>query len=128
MFKVIKIINFFCLAVSIAVLLIFGLSGFFIYFILCGSLITYMAMKRKGITKYIKLENPLLYEKRKMVNKMTMDCEDAINLLALTKSEIDSLSDKSVREYITGVKEFFKLTRISIFLLIIIAAGKYLLK
>ena len=83
-------------------------------------------MKQKEITKYIKREYPKLYEKRKMNNRMTLDGESAINLLALTESEISSLGDKRIGEYITGIKEVFKLIFYSTLLLIIIAICRYI--
>ena len=125
MFKKIKIINYFFLIISIIVSCIFGFFGVVVYYILVVSLAIYIATRRMGVTKYIKREYPELYERRKLIGRMTLDGDYAVNLLALTKPEIDNLSDKKIVNYINGARGFIRSIIISFIFVLLVAVCKY---
>lgn len=125
MFKKIKIINYFFLIISIIVSCVLGFFGVAVYYILAVSLAIYIATRRMGVTKYIKREYPELYERRKLINRMTPDGNYAVNLLALTKFEINNLSDKKIVNYIYGVRGFIRSIIISFIFVLLIAVCKY---
>ena len=128
MFRKIKVINYFFLTVCLVVAYIWGFFGIFTYSILGASLLIYTALKGKGITKYIKEEYPQLYERKKMINRMTIEGDFAINFFALTKFEVNSFSNKKIVNYILGVRSFLRDIILSFCFIIIIATFKHFIK
>lgn len=121
----IKILNFFFLIIGLSITIIWGFLGVFVYFILASFVIIYGATKAKGISKYIKAEYPEIYEKRKMVNRMTMQGDQAVNLFALTPYELNSFSNKKIVEYIYGFKMLRRTIIASFICILLISACKY---
>lgn len=128
MFKKIKVINYFFLIICIIISCVFGFFGVAVYYILAVSLAIYISTRGMGVTKYIKREYPELYERRKLISRMTRDGNYAVNLLALKKFEINNLSDEKIVNYIYGVRGFIKIIIISFIFVLFIAICKYLLE
>jgi hypothetical protein len=128
MFRTIQTTNYFFLIISIVVSLIWGFLGVFVYFILGTILLIYAATKGKGITKYIKNEYPEIYKRRKMINRMTLECNFAVNLFALTEFEINSFADKEIINYVNGIRGLIRSIIISFICILFITVCKYYLK
>jgi hypothetical protein len=70
---------------------------FFTYFIISALLLLRQSLKGPDITEYIAKNSPDLYERKKMPYRYTIKGIPAINILVLTKDELDEISDPYIK-------------------------------
>jgi len=70
---------------------------FFTYFIISTLLLLRQSLKGPDITEYIAKNSPDLYERKKMRYRYTIKGIPAINILVLTKDELDEISDPYIK-------------------------------
>ena len=115
-----NLINLLILIFCIIISFIWGYLALFVYFILGTFLLLYAAKKGKGITKYVIKEYPEIYQKRKLVNRMTLEGDFALNIVSLSGLEINTINKKEIVIYLLGIKKFLKTILLSFIIIFIL--------
>ena len=115
-----NLINLLILIFCIIISFIWGYLALFVYFILGTFLLIYAAQKGKGITKYVIKEYPEIYQKRKLVNRMTLEGDFALNIVSLSGLEINTINKKEIVIYLLGIKKFLKTILLSFIIIFIL--------
>jgi hypothetical protein len=95
----------------------------FVYGILATLLLIYFSIKTKDITRYIKINYPDIYKKRKSL-RMTMQRDYAVNFFKLTEVEINTFAEKKIAGNIRETKTLLRDTAVAYIVIIIISLSK----